>query len=332
MRVVARLSDDDPWRQQLRERQVRKDRAALERLAEAERVLAQPPGNLTLLSRALIEVKGRAAAVRQLRRAQQRHPADFWINFVLAGCLRDKPATNAETIGFYRVALALRPHSPAVYNNLGNALWYQKKLSDAEAACRKAIELQPGFAVAYANLGNVLRDQKKLVEAEAACRKAIELQPDLAGAYSDLGVAFLVQKKLSEAEARLCRRLLQSRPRLEGSEKTAGGRGGLPPGHRTPAGLRRSVLQSGSRTPRARAVWRCSRRTKAGPPVGFPEPGLALSLGAVGASGRATRRARCQAAATIEGRDEDCQCRGGRRDRLAVPAIQNAECCRPPLL
>src|SRR5439155_4839297 len=107
--VVARLADDDPWRQKLRDPEVRKDRAAMERLAEAEDVMAQPPGNLVLLSWALDAIKGRAAAVRLLRRAQQRHPADFWINFELAFRLYGEPATLAEAIGFYRAALALRP-------------------------------------------------------------------------------------------------------------------------------------------------------------------------------------------------------------------------------
>ena len=59
LRVVARLADDDPWRQQLRDPEVRKDQAALERLARAEGVLSQPPGNLTLLSRSFHDGEGR---------------------------------------------------------------------------------------------------------------------------------------------------------------------------------------------------------------------------------------------------------------------------------
>jgi Flp pilus assembly protein TadD len=235
VRAVARVADDDPWRQQLRDPEVVKDRAALERLAEAESVLSQPPGNLTLLSRALDVVKGQTAAERLLRKAQQRHPADFWINLELACCLYKEPARGAETVEFLRAALALRPHSPAVYNNLGIALNHQKKWAEAEAAyrkaialkpdfakayfclgntlygqnkvadaqdaCRKAIALKPAYAEAYNNLGSFLRDQKKLPEAEAVCRKAIELQPDCAEAYNNLGVALRDQKKLPEAEA-----------------------------------------------------------------------------------------------------------------------------------
>jgi tetratricopeptide (TPR) repeat protein len=201
-RVVARLADDDPWRQQLRDPKVRKDRAALERLAEAEGVLAQPPSDLLWLSGALDAVQGRVAAERLLRRAQQRLPADFWINFVLAGCLYEEPATRAEAIGFLRAALALRPHSHVVYNNLGVVLEDQNKLAEAEAAYRKAIELKPDSAEAYHNLGNTLRGQNKLAEAEAAYRKAIELKPDYAEVYyNSLGNDLRDQKKLAEAEA-----------------------------------------------------------------------------------------------------------------------------------
>jgi tetratricopeptide (TPR) repeat protein len=228
--VVARLADDDPWRQQLRDPEVRKDRLALERLTEAEGVLAQPQGNLVQLTWAIDAVKGRAAAVRLLRRAQRHYPADFWINFELALRL-----PTAEAIGFYRAALALRPRSPVVYNilgaafrdqkelpeaeaayrkaialkpnhgiaycNLGTVLYHQGKLSDAVASYRKAIQLKPDYALSYSNLGNALRDQNNLSEAVAACRKAIELKPDYANAYTNLANALVAQKKLSEAEA-----------------------------------------------------------------------------------------------------------------------------------
>jgi tetratricopeptide (TPR) repeat protein len=210
-RVVARLADDDPWRQQLRDPEVRKDRAALERLAEAEGVLDQPPADLIWLSRAMDAMNGRVAAERLLRRAQQRHPSDFWINFELGGCLYEDPATSAEAIGFLRVALALRPNSHVAYNNLGVALQSQKKLAEAEAAFRKAIELKPDAAEIYTNFGNALKEQNKLAEAEAAFRRAIELDPNSAGNHYSLGNALGRQKKLAEAEAAF-RRAIELKP------------------------------------------------------------------------------------------------------------------------
>ncbi len=197
---VARLADDDPWRQQLRDPKVAKDPTALERLAGNADVLAQPPTTLWLLSIRLKEASGRVAAERLLRQAQQRHPADFWINFELGNLLY----TEAEAIGFYRASLALRPRSPVVHSNLGTAFVKQGKLTDAADAFRKAIQLKPDYASAYSNLGGALEKQGKLVDAVEACRKAIQLNPDSVEAYNNLGVALKNQGKLAEAVEVYC--------------------------------------------------------------------------------------------------------------------------------
>jgi serine/threonine-protein kinase len=215
--AVARLMDDNPWRQQLRDSKVRQDRAALERLARAEGVLAQPPDHLWLLGKALEARKGRVAAEQLLRQAHQHHPTDFWISFELGNILgasgerRGQPERTMEGLGFYRVALALRPHSPRVYTALGSLLLALGKLPDAVAAHHKAIELRPDYAGAYNNLGNVLREQGKLTEAVAALRKAIDLEPDLAEAYSNLAIALHRQKKLPEA-VEACRKAIELKP------------------------------------------------------------------------------------------------------------------------
>jgi serine/threonine-protein kinase len=217
LRALADRTDDDPWRQRLRQLTTRKDWAALEQLAAEEGAIAQPPANLVLLSFAL-EATGRKAAPaeRLLRRAQQLHPGDFWTNFELGHFLA--PARNVgpsarteEAIGFYRAALAVRPQSPAVLNNLGHALAAQGKLAEAEAAFRKAIDLKPDFSLAHSNLGVALEDQGKLAEAEAACRKAIDLRSEDPRPHYNLGNALGKQGKLAEAEAAL-RKAIALRP------------------------------------------------------------------------------------------------------------------------
>jgi Flp pilus assembly protein TadD len=141
-------------------------------------------------------------AERLLRRVQPEHPEDFWINFKLAGALfRKRPAEPAEAAGFYRAALAVRPHSAAAYNNLGLALRAQGKLAEAESAFQRAIALQPDDADAHDNLGIALHNQGKLKEAEAAHRRAIELKPDDAGAHNNLGVTLLDQGQVARAMA-----------------------------------------------------------------------------------------------------------------------------------
>jgi serine/threonine protein kinase/Tfp pilus assembly protein PilF len=236
LRVLARLADDDPWRQQVRDPALSQDPAGLERLAHEPSAAEQPPASVILLSRALIEQKRPDSAERLLRQAQDRHPDDFWLNFDLANLLSGKNlAGSAEAVGYYQAALACRPGTVAVYNNLGSALFDQQKLPEAVAAFRRAVEINgdfadahynlgivlsvqqklpeaveayeqaiahnPEFPQAYASLGNTLRDQHKLPEAVAACRQAIRLKPDYAMAYYNLGNALYDQQKVPEAIA-----------------------------------------------------------------------------------------------------------------------------------
>jgi serine/threonine protein kinase/tetratricopeptide (TPR) repeat protein len=200
IRAVARLADDDLWRQRLRDPKVHQDRAALERLAAEEGVLDQPPANLVHLSRALEAAQARPAALALLRRAQQRQPADFWINLELGNHLKQK-SEAAERAGFYRAALALRPKSAAAHYSLGLALARQGKLAEAESSFRKAINLQPDFTLGYNDLGLALADQRKFPEAETAFRKCTDLEPDNASAYHNLGQFLYKQRKYPEAEA-----------------------------------------------------------------------------------------------------------------------------------
>jgi tetratricopeptide (TPR) repeat protein len=212
LRAVADLADDDPWRRQLRRAKRRGDRAALEQLAEAKGVLNQPPRNLVLLAIALRDARSGAAAERLLRRAQAEHPADFWINFHLAAVLSQREAPElAQAARFYQAALALRPHSPVVYNNLGTVLHDQGKVAEAEAAYRKAIALNPDYPVAHYNLGNALQAQGKVAEAVAGFRKAIQIKPDYAQAHNNLGNALSGQGKPAEAEA-ACRKAIALKP------------------------------------------------------------------------------------------------------------------------
>jgi serine/threonine protein kinase/Tfp pilus assembly protein PilF len=201
LRAIARSADDDAWRRQLRDPQTAKDREALERLAEDKNVVVQPATNLLVLTYLLDRAKASGAMMRLLHRAQERYPADFWINLELGSQLRETSATTAEAVGFLRVALGLQPRSPVVYNMLGVVLLDQRKFSQAEAAFRRAAELKPSYAGAFNNLGIALYNQRRLSEAAAAYSKAIELQPDQAGALHNLSQVLHDRNRLSEAEA-----------------------------------------------------------------------------------------------------------------------------------
>jgi serine/threonine-protein kinase len=195
---VARWADSDPWRDRARDPAVWDDAAALARLTGEKQVAQQSPQLLAALSVTLQRGEGDAEGL--LRRAQARHPGDFWINFGLANAL-GKHKKPAEAEGYYRAALAVRPATPAVYNNLGNVLHDLGKAEEAAAAYLKAITLDRKLAPPHYNLGSVLADRGKLPEAAAAYRQALALAPKHAKAHYHLGDVLRKQGQREEAAA-----------------------------------------------------------------------------------------------------------------------------------
>jgi serine/threonine-protein kinase len=174
---------------------------ALKRLAAEGEVRSLPAGALVNLAGVLSDISGLPEAESLLRRAQRRFPADFWVNHQLAWTLaRQGKPRHAEAVGYYRVALALRPHSPGVRLNLGAALRESGQPKDAEEAYRKAMRLGGRSAMVYCNLGIALADQGRFREAEEAGRTGTALDPRYARGHYNLGVIFLKQKKWNEAE------------------------------------------------------------------------------------------------------------------------------------
>jgi serine/threonine-protein kinase len=193
---VARRADPDEWRDGVRDPRVWDDAALMARRVSGPQAAEQSPQLLVALGRRL---KGKAAE-ELLRGAQQRHPADFWVNFELGNAMRaaKKPA---EAVGFYRAALALRPRTVAVHNNLGLALRDQHRVEEAAAEFRRALEIDPQSVLCHANLGLVLYDQHKLEESVAAYRRALDLNSRHSLGHNGLGVALAAQHKVEEALA-----------------------------------------------------------------------------------------------------------------------------------
>jgi tetratricopeptide (TPR) repeat protein len=197
--AVARAADPDPWRNRFRDPEVWKDHAAVERLAGEAKVSELSPQILTALG-ALLQESG-ADPVPLLTAARRRYPSDFWLNFKLAGFLH-KAKRWDEAIGYYRAALALRPATLAVHNNLGLALWNSGRVDEAIAEFQKAIEIDPKFAYAQGNLGTILCYVKHDYDGAIACfRKATELDPKDALAHYDLGIALNAKGRVDEAIA-----------------------------------------------------------------------------------------------------------------------------------
>jgi tetratricopeptide (TPR) repeat protein len=213
-------ADGDPWRQEVRQALERKKGAALTQLLQGPKAARQPAAFLVCLGRVLPT----EAKVGLLQQAQQQYPSDFWVNFQLGALLhstvlrgsrgsreevaqQDEVARQedlplvAKMVSCYRAALALRPQSSSVYNNLGNALKAQGDVTGAIACYQKALDLDPKYATAHNNLGLARKAQGDVKGAIACYTKALELDPKLVQAQTNLGAALYAQGDLKGAIA-----------------------------------------------------------------------------------------------------------------------------------
>ena len=214
---VARAVDPDPWRDQFRKAVLNDDRQALVELAASAPISSLSVETVDRLGDALLGTDTIKEAAAFLKKGQQVHPQDYWINVNLANCLLQMggPQLN-EALRYYTAAVALRPEASVSHSNLGNALQAQGKLEEAIACYRKAIELSPKRSWLYSRLGDVLELQGKGAEAAAAyqeairlkadevvaeCREAIRLRPDDPMAHYTLGAVLGKQGRLDEAIA-----------------------------------------------------------------------------------------------------------------------------------
>jgi tetratricopeptide (TPR) repeat protein len=196
-RAVARRADrGGEWGRRLRASW--DDQAALERLAGEAHLARLSPHLLAALAGAL---GNRREAVSLLRREQAQYPDDFWLTFTLANKLHFEQQQAAESVEFYRAALALKPCTPAVLVNLGIALADRKKLAQARDCYRRALALDPGFVYAHYNLGLALESKGQLDGAIASYRKAVEIDPNLAEGHVNLGRALQARGRLGPAIA-----------------------------------------------------------------------------------------------------------------------------------
>jgi serine/threonine-protein kinase len=234
--ATLQQADTNGWRSQFREAFHRRDLNALKRLARDPKALEQRPATVVLLGAVLVELGERPLALEVLRSAQHEHPNDFWINHNLAvGLMQTEPT---QAVGYFRAALAIRPESPGVHNNLAMTLLLQKEFSGAIAACEKAIALKPDYAEAHVHLGVALRGMGDLTRAAAACQKAIALKPTYPDGYANLGLV-LYEKGDQPAAVAACRKAIALKPDLiEAYDVIA------------------SALQAAGDVPGALAVWR----------------------------------------------------------------------------
>jgi serine/threonine-protein kinase len=175
LRALLDQADDDDWRRDFRAALAAGDAEKLRTLARADGAGAQPPVVLSGLAGSLLGSDHRLEALALLREAQQRHPEDFWINYLLGHYwVQQRPQ---EAVGYCRAAVAVRPSSDQAYALLGRALRARGDPEGASAAFRKALALNPNCAVGKDLAASAVDRRGGLEEARAAWEKVVERDP-----------------------------------------------------------------------------------------------------------------------------------------------------------
>ena len=108
----------------------------------------------------------------------------------LRGVIASQTGRHEIAIQLIQRALELDPNNAQVHNNLGVALNFQQKWTEAAACFCRAAELAPDDAEIHENLGAVFKRQAKLTEAISSYRRALELEPERAVARHNLALIF----------------------------------------------------------------------------------------------------------------------------------------------
>jgi tetratricopeptide (TPR) repeat protein len=137
-------------------------------------------------------------AIPFLTQVQKQNPGDFWINTLLGEMINSK-SNFPEAIGYYRAALAIRPHSAIVRNNLGRIFIQTGSYDDAFDQFTQGIQADPTAAVVYSNRGVALGDMHRYSEAAKDLREAVRLQPKQAVFQLLLGDVLQKDGDLQEA-------------------------------------------------------------------------------------------------------------------------------------
>jgi serine/threonine-protein kinase len=206
LRALAVAGPDEGGMREVRaasqERDPGKRRAALEELARAADVSKLPPHTLQRLAKHLLLAQSPSSAIQLLRRARQQYPDDFWVNQDLGVWLAmTEPLRWAEAVRYLTAAVALRPNSPGVHNNLGSTLQKGGQLDEAIACFQKALALDPKYVMAHVNLGFALYARGEVEKAIACYRQALALDPKDANIHGNLGAALEARGKEKEAMA-----------------------------------------------------------------------------------------------------------------------------------
>ncbi len=207
--AVSREVDPEPYRNRLRAAVAAADAGALKQLAREVPAADLPVPAALLLADGLQMAGELGEAVKVLHAAQRAHPDDFWVNDILGVFLANYDPTQwEEAARYYSAALARRPGSYVVWDNLGHAYALGYRFDDAIRAYEKAIALNGDFLQARLGMAESLAGQGHMDRAVAVCQDVLGRKPDYVPARLALLRLQALRGRAAEALA-LARQLVE---------------------------------------------------------------------------------------------------------------------------
>ena len=105
----------------------------------------------------------------------------------LAFDMRSKPDRLAESIAYYRRALAIRPDLAISHNDLGFVLCLDKQWDEGLAEYRQALRINPKLSATHGNIADALMKTGHLEEAVVEDKIALRLNPQYTIVQNNLG-------------------------------------------------------------------------------------------------------------------------------------------------
>ena len=132
------------------------------------------------------------------RKAAQTDPGNALAHH-LSAIAHEKLGDWLASIEAYEKALAIKPDSPEIANDLGRLAFRMNMLPQAEALFRYHLSMRPNAPESANNLGCVLRDQMRYDEAIDILKPAIQAHPDRALLWNTLGTVLTDMDQADQA-------------------------------------------------------------------------------------------------------------------------------------
>ena len=134
--------------------------------------------------------KGNLERAKEYLKQAIKDKADNYVAIYYLGMIEHELGDDKKAEKCFRKVMAVSPHFPDVFVNLGNIVKDSGDVGEAEQLFNEAIKIDPNFPIPYNNLGLIYRERGEYKDAIRMFGKAVEINPKFAEAYNNLGACY----------------------------------------------------------------------------------------------------------------------------------------------